>query len=445
MAEANFPVACDVASRSSSPHLFLDSSSSGCSDDGAEGFCSSSFDMAPIVSPATPHIFLCYAKRHDTTQSNTDRPLECNDNRFDAYNNFLGRERSSISGLKAYHVTENCKNEPKQSVTANNSGDEVQSTQAGQETSETRQDDVIDWKHLSCEFACQCKRYMAEQLQLSESRAKAVSAALGQAFADAASRPRVSCNTTSYENSKRRCFEKYASVVDKAFLVDLSGHFSHEHDDLMDVCREQLEELKFLRAALKHLVLFKDFEKSAPVPELTAEDSICGHARGIPNHIVIRNDVIVDLAPCVEDSSELTPSEGDFHDMISIPLQPPSPLSNCFTAGAGVKTIPFIYPHLEKGEIKGQHARWLDFFMYMNDAQSLLQGKYSGKISLDTGLPHGKGVFRFDNGDFYIGDFLNGMMHGDGCLFTRKRKNLLKLRGTFQNNDFYGDGSLLGE
>jgi hypothetical protein len=40
---------------------------------------------------------------------------------------------------------------------------------------------------------------------------------------------------------------------------------------------------------------------------------------------------------------------------------------------------------------------------------------------------------------------LNGMMHGDGCLFTRKRKNLLKLRGTFQNNDFYGDGSLLGE
>ena len=83
--------------------------------------------------------------------------------------------------------------------------------------------------------------------------------------------------------------------------------------------------------------------------------------------------------------------------------------------------------------------------MYLNDLQSLLKGKYSGKISLDTGLPHGKGVFRFENGDFYVGDFWNGMMHGDGCLFTRRRKKLLKLRGTFQHNDYFRDGSLLND
>lgn len=104
-----------------------------------------------------------------------------------------------------------------------------------------------------------------------------------------------------------------------------------------------------------------------------------------------------------------------------------------------------MYPELEKGEIRGQHTRSLDFSAYLNDLKTLLRGKYSGKISLETGLPHGKGVFRFENRDFYVGDFADGMMHGEGCLYTRRNERLLKLRGTFQHNDFFGDGSLLEE
>jgi hypothetical protein len=74
-----------------------------------------------------------------------------------------------------------------------------------------------------------------------------------------------------------------------------------------------------------------------------------------------------------------------------------------------------------------------------------MRGKYSGKISLETNLPDGTGLFRFENRDVYVGEFSNGMMHGQGCFYTRRNQKLLKLRGQFQHNDFLGDSSLLGE
>jgi len=71
-------------------------------------------------------------------------------------------------------------------------------------------------------------------------------------------------------------------------------------------------------------------------------------------------------------------------------------------------------------------------------------GSYNG--SLMRGVPHGAGVFRFDNRDLYVGDFTNGVMHGEGTLFCRKKlcqenSKLAVLRGRFENNEFKGDAT----
>ncbi|KAL3906800.1 MAG: hypothetical protein SGILL_009127 [Bacillariaceae sp.] len=224
----------------------------------------------------------------------------------------------------------------------------------------------------------------------------------------------------------------------------------HSEDELRRVASEQ-EELTFLRKALKQLILHEESATKNPPRSTAEEESHYGRDRGIPNHIEVRKECLHHNPILSYDhSSELTPSEGDFPEAFHPPLQSQRLLSNrnlLPLESSGQETVQpsFSYPDLEKGQVKGHHARCLDFFMYMNDTQKLVRGKYSGRISLDTGLPHGKGVFRSENGDFYVGDFLNGMMHGDGCLFTRRNEKLLKLRGSFQNNDYYGDSSLLND
>ncbi|KAL3906992.1 MAG: hypothetical protein SGARI_003748 [Bacillariaceae sp.] len=274
---------------------------------------------------------------------------------------------------------------------------------------------------------------MTEQHQLPNDRARTVSSAMGQAFTEAAGGARTKSHHQPPKAKKDR-LAKYASMIDRAFAVESSNNSHQQHsddDDLVRTCQEQEEELMFLRAALKHLVLHEHKGVKIDKPELEDEIPSNGEKVGIPNHIEINRSPVADCLPFSEESSELTPSEGDFLEMPFPPRQPPRLLSGCNEAVVAPSTKTHSlpqYPQLEKGQVKGQHARCLDFFMYLNDLQTLLQGKYSGKISLDTGLPHGKGVFRFDNGDFYVGDFLNGMMHGAGCLFTRRRQKLLKLR-----------------
>jgi len=68
-------------------------------------------------------------------------------------------------------------------------------------------------------------------------------------------------------------------------------------------------------------------------------------------------------------------------------------------------------------------------------------GLYNG--SLLRGVPHGPGVFRFDNRDLYVGNFEHGMMHGEGTLFCRKKlcmenSKLAVLRGRFECNEYKG-------
>jgi hypothetical protein len=105
--------------------------------------------------------------------------------------------------------------------------------------------------------------------------------------------------------------------------------------------------------------------------------------------------------------------------------------------------VPSPITDMALGEIRGFHARSVDFSIYLSDAKTLLKGKYSGRIRSETSLPHGPGVFRFDNRDLYIGEFDNGLFHGEGMLLTRRNHNLIKLRGNFHHNYFVGDSLLL--
>ena len=62
-----------------------------------------------------------------------------------------------------------------------------------------------------------------------------------------------------------------------------------------------------------------------------------------------------------------------------------------------------------------------------------LSAVYTG--SLKEGLPHGTGTFRFKNGDTYLGEVVDGKMHGKGTLY-RRAKELGISRGVFEDNEF---------
>ena len=66
-------------------------------------------------------------------------------------------------------------------------------------------------------------------------------------------------------------------------------------------------------------------------------------------------------------------------------------------------------------------------------------GKYTGTyiIISNNKIPHGKGQFKFFNGDFYEGDFRNGKIHGNG---DYKGANGDRYIGGFVNHQREGKG-----
>jgi len=68
-------------------------------------------------------------------------------------------------------------------------------------------------------------------------------------------------------------------------------------------------------------------------------------------------------------------------------------------------------------------------------------GKYVGQISLTTGNLDGKGIFIWNNGEKYIGNWKEGNMNGEGVLFDKNNK--LIFDGNYYNNKRYGPGKLI--
>jgi hypothetical protein len=92
------------------------------------------------------------------------------------------------------------------------------------------------------------------------------------------------------------------------------------------------------------------------------------------------------------------------------------------------------FVEMAKGEIRNNRARCILHEIYFERWGLTLQGHYSGKIR--NQLPHGCGVLRFDNGDFYYGQFECGLLEGEGSLLLRRDGKLLKYRGYFSRNEF---------
>lgn len=51
---------------------------------------------------------------------------------------------------------------------------------------------------------------------------------------------------------------------------------------------------------------------------------------------------------------------------------------------------------------------------------------------------NGMGIYRFADGQYYIGDWLNNNMHGHGLLYWFD--NQIRYEGDFVNDQFHGKG-----
>jgi hypothetical protein len=63
------------------------------------------------------------------------------------------------------------------------------------------------------------------------------------------------------------------------------------------------------------------------------------------------------------------------------------------------------------------------------------EGQYYGHLR--NSLPHGTGTIRFRNGDTYLGELVDGEMHGKGSLYHRSKDSGIS-RGYFEHNVFVG-------
>jgi hypothetical protein len=60
-----------------------------------------------------------------------------------------------------------------------------------------------------------------------------------------------------------------------------------------------------------------------------------------------------------------------------------------------------------------------------------LEGQYNGPLR--NSIPHGTGIIRFRNGDTYLGELVDGEMHGNGTLYHRSKDSGIS-RGYFEHN-----------
>ncbi|CAJ1927356.1 unnamed protein product [Cylindrotheca closterium] len=88
-------------------------------------------------------------------------------------------------------------------------------------------------------------------------------------------------------------------------------------------------------------------------------------------------------------------------------------------------------PTTDAGDLKPDRAQNMEIEIKMNG--QIQKGSYSGALSQTVPrLPYGAGIIKFDNGDMYMGDMMDGQMHGHGTLVNGDTV----LRGEFEHNMF---------
>jgi len=263
-------------------------------------------------------------------------------------------------------------------------------------------------------------------------------------------------------------------------------------DSLKRQLHQQNEEIHFLRAALKAMIHAQPDDDTPIVPEqrtpqdpneMEADIINVPYTIEIPTLMPINDEIVPDHM------SELTPSDLRVNRTVRLQSRKESTYSNADIVVPGIVhavpvnqnvSIPNSIPSLSldfgenkliagrdssyaanymeamklvyrlrtqqhsgasftdmaKGEIQPTRARGMQCEIFFECWGVALIGRYSGMVRND--LPNGKGVLRFDNRDYYIGDFKDGALHGQGSLFLRREQRLLVFRGNFERNEFVG-------
>jgi hypothetical protein len=267
----------------------------------------------------------------------------------------------------------------------------------------------------------------------------------------------------------------------------------------------QQEELEFLRCALRKLILpSRPREESQGNPrddppkrttnQKQVDEAVLDRDHDIPNEIVIRVNLSDDASDAIsrfsspheeeqEDDEEEDGSNSNHksdepsNPHQQQPAQPPSQhivVQNSIPRTNGVErrrsrdqqsndpgrpltcveanmdlvyslrakshfTTP--YSEMTKGEVHDDRARGIECELRFKDWNRSLKGVYCGQVNQNE-IPHGRGVLRFDNRDLYIGEFIDGEMHGEGTLFCRSKTKLVTLRGFFRRNEYRGRHSI---
>lgn len=285
-------------------------------------------------------------------------------------------------------------------------------------------------------------------------------------------------------------FAEYLSAIfdSQKIIADNEASISPQDDTVQEQPNRQHDEIAFLRSALKALLRTGDIsscedEKTCPSPR--SMHALVKDLDGVKTDQRSRNQEDCSqvfkpeclaipriLSPCdapdCEDSvlSDVTPSEEgirivSLEDELGLSTkaqyllneskgdrnmnQPTKEECKPATINLSVSTLtrrPTVYSGVAftdmiKGEIQGNRARGIVHRIYFAAWGMELRGRYSGMVQ--NSLPHGSGVLRFDNGDFYCGQFEVGMLHGVGSLLLRRGGTLLKYRGHFAGNEFVGN------
>ena len=348
-------------------------------------------------------------------------------------------------------------------------------------------------KHTSRRnFEDKCTEYLQEDARLSSLQAKNVVSSLRKAADEVASgKENLNLQYLLFasivrQSLRRREGGKIEVQDDKSLeLVDLVNDEKNPMPSEIESLRRQLkrsrEEVNFLRCAVRQLVIpLRDKDiKSGQKQDKTGDETRLQNV-SVPSKIEFmqrrgsEDEISVDL-------SQLTPSVEFRLPKNCLPIvvnSYPEPLemnlaSPYALANKKMPQIPKILPNFDvdkpmvppsiseryletmqlvysfrsertqsgqsdmvKGEIRNNRARGMRFQLRFENFGVRVSGTYNG--TLKNGVPHGSGVLRFDNRDFYIGEFHNGALHGEGTLFSRKDFKLVKMRGKFSQNEFVG-------
>lgn len=321
------------------------------------------------------------------------------------------------------------------------------------------------WGESPEDFEKECLKYLEKKQGFGTPRASLVSKAL---------RTTVEGTKKTTTNAKYAHFLSLALATseDQNEFNDLELPDSPNIAVLQNQIQKQMEEIDFLRSAMRALIPLVSetptlSEQQGPIASIVplrqrkvTEDvprSIHIHSLGpvvddltmseympieelvnvnrVENYPLFRNESLLVSSTALHDSPIKRSQDFGLLPNTSISVVQAMDLLN--VEGTEVTQLKVSYTEMAKGAIHGGRARGMLCQVQFRNWGLILEGRYNGMIR--EGLPHGSGVIRFENRDCYVGQFSDGMLHGEGSLFLRRNKSLVVFRGLFWRSEFIGE------